>query len=424
MRICLVTREYPSLGTHGGIGTYTQNLVKGLAERGHAVTVIARAEPGGPAAPFTEGGVRIEPVTSAERWMLPAGNRYVGMTMRALPFIAAAASRFQRLQADAPFDVVEVPEYQGWGLGVAMAARAPVVVRLHSHSRLVRRLNEVPLNGDTRAVCALESLSIRRGDLVLANSQALAAAMAADYGYPLAKVQVLPLGIDTDRFQPTRTRWLRAHLGLEDDAPILLYVGRLERRKGVEVMVEAFAKLRERHPKATLLLAGFSTDTGPGHSSLLEYLKSRAGALGALDRIRFLGHVPYEELPHYYSGCDLFLAPSLYEPFGMVYLEAMACGKTAVGCDAGGVPEIITHGQTGILVPPGDAVALASSLDHLLADPARRQAIGDRARLAVQQHFSLSTIAERTEGHYETAIANRLARKAGFAEGFGYARSR
>lgn len=424
MRICLVTREYPSLGSHGGIGTYTQNLVKGLAERGHAVTVIARAEPDGPEAGFCEAGVNIEPVRSAERWQLPAFNRYVGMTMRTLPFITAAAARFRRLASQAPFDVVEVPEYQGWGLGVALSTRAPLVVRLHSHSRLVRRLNAVPLDGDTRAVCALEALSIRRGDLVLANSRALAEAMAADYGYPLARVGVLPLGIDTDRFQPTRTRWLRAHLGLEDDAPILLYVGRLERRKGVEVLVEAFARLRARHPKATLLLAGFSTDTGPGHSSLLEYLKTRAGALGALDRIRFLGHVPYDELPHYYSGCDLFLAPSLYEPFGMVYLEAMACGKTAVGCDAGGVSEIITHGQTGILVPPGDAVALAASLGNLLADPARCRAIGERARQAVKQHFSLGVIAERTEAHYEAAIAARLARRPGLKEGFGYARSR
>ena len=423
MRICLVTREYPSLGSHGGIGTYTQNLVKGLAERGHSVTVIARAEPGTDATPYAEGAARIEPVAASERWVLPAGNRYVGMTMRTLPFIAAAAAHFQRLQAAAPFDLVEVPEYQGWGLGVATCARAPVVVRLHSHSKLVRRLNDVPLNADTRLVCGLEALSIRRGDMVLANSQALAEAMAADYGYPLSGVQVLPLGIDTDRFQPTRTRWLRAHLGLDDDAPILLYVGRLERRKGVEVMVEAFARLRERHPKATLLLAGFSTDTGPGHSSLLEYLKRRAGALGALDAIRFLGHVPYDELPHYYSGCDLFLAPSLYEPFGMVYLEAMACGKAAVGCDAGGVSEIIHHGQTGILVPPGDAVALASSLDTLLSSGERRAAIGERARLAVKQHFSLEVIAERTEERYLQAIAKHQAARGGRREAIGYART-
>lgn len=416
MQICLVTREYPLLGSHGGIGTYTQNLVKGLAERGHKVTVITRALEGQSAEPFWDGAARIEPVQAPERWMLPAGNRYVGMTMRALPFIQRAAARFAEMQKQQPFDVVEVPEYQGWGLGVALAAKSPVVVRLHSHSKLVRRLNEVPLNADTRMVCALESLSVRRGDVVLANSQALAGVMAEDYHYPLSRVQVLPLGIDTDRFQPYETRWLRAHLGLEADAPILLYVGRLERRKGVEVLVEAFARVRAKHPKATLLLAGFSTDTGPGQASLLEYLKQQAGATGALDRIRFLGHVPYDELPRYYSGCDLFLAPSLYEPFGMVYLEAMACGKTAIGCDAGGVPEIIRHGQTGVLVPPGDATALAATLDHLLDEPDRRHAIGEQARQAVLAQFSLPVIAERTEAVYAQAIAARKARGFGRLE--------
>jgi glycosyltransferase involved in cell wall biosynthesis len=173
-----------------------------------------------------------------------------------------------------------------------------------------------------------------------------------------------------------------------------------------------------------LLLAGFSTDTGPGQASLLDYLKRRAGALGALDGVRFLGHVPYDELPRYYSGCDVFLAPSLYEPFGMVYLEAMACGKAAVGCDAGGVPEIIQHGQTGILVPPGDVESLAAALGTLVEHPERRQAIGERARQSVLQHFSLPVIAERTEARYAEAIAARVARRAGAWGRMGYAQGR
>jgi glycosyltransferase involved in cell wall biosynthesis len=154
-------------------------------------------------------------------------------------------------------------------------------------------------------------------------------------------------------------------------------------------------------------MAGFSTDTGPQQSSLLKVLKARAGELGLADRVRFLGHVPYDELPRYVSGCDVFVAPSLYEPFGMVYLEAMACAKPTVGCDAGGVPEIITHGENGLLVPPGDAAALASTLDGLLADPARRALIGQKARQMVLRTFSLPVIAERTEAHYEAAIAQR-----------------
>jgi glycosyltransferase involved in cell wall biosynthesis len=230
LRIALVTREYPRLGSHGGIGTYTQNLVKGLTGRGHRVTVIARALEGGPTEAFWDAGARIEPVASAERWKLPAFNGSFGMTMRTLPFVHAAGERFKALHAAEPFDILEVPEYQGWGFGAQLASPVPVVVRLHSHSKLVRRLNDVPLNVDTRLVCALEALSIRRGDMVLSNSAALADVMCEDYGYPRAKAQVCPLGIDTDAFSPLESRWLRAHVGLDDDAPVLLYVGRLERR--------------------------------------------------------------------------------------------------------------------------------------------------------------------------------------------------
>lgn len=414
MRICLLTGEYPALGAHGGIGTYTQNLAHGLAGRGHAVTVLARAF--APTAPFQEGTVQIEPVLAPRRWRLPVGNRYVGMSTWTLPFIHEAARRFQALQAEAPFDVVEVPEYQGWGLGVLAKARCPVVVRLHSHTALVRRLNDVPLDLDARLVGALEAMSIRRGDVVLSNSKALAEAMAQDFGADPERVGVLPLGIDADRFRPGDAGWLRAELGLPESAPLLLYVGRLERRKGVEPMIEAFARVAGWFPEATLAMAGFSTDTGPKQQSLLTHLQGRLDALGLSERVRFLGHVPYEQLPAYYAGADICLAPSLYEPFGMIYLEAMACGRPVVGTAAGGAVEILKHGENGLLVPPGEAEPLAVAIADLIADAPRRARLGENARRTVLTHFSLPVFAERTEAHYRAAIEASRSHSGSFKE--------
>ena len=410
LRICLVTREHPALGAHGGIGTYTRNLAAGLAARGHDVTVVARGE--GARAPFDESpGVRIEPVEAADRWLLPAGNRYVGMTMRSLPFSRAAARRFVARDREAPFDVVEIPEYQGWGLGVAKAARCPVVVRLHTHTGLVRRLNDVGPDLDARLCHRLEAASIARGDLILANSRALAGIAAEDFrgAAEPARFGVLPLGVDADRFAAEDDGWLRAHLGLEADTPLILYVGRLERRKGVETLIEAFGHVKRRHPTAVLAMAGFSTDTGPEGRSLLAVLRERAAAMDALDDVRFLGHVAYDDLPRYYAGCDLFVAPSVFEPFGMIYLEAMACGRVAIGCDAGGVPEIIAHGRTGYLVPPADAEALAASMGELLQYPSWRKRIGQAAREDVLARFSLPVVGQRTEALYRAAIAARAA---------------
>lgn len=414
MRICLVTGEYPALGSHGGIGTYTQNLAAGLAAHGHDVTVLARGLPG--AAPFAEGAVTVVPVPTAPRWALPAGNRHAGMTLRALPFVWAAGRAYARLEAARRFDVVEVPEYQGWGLGVAARTRAPVVVRLHSHTALVRRLNGVPLDADTRMITALEAASVRRGDLVLSNSRALVAEMASDLGVEAARVGVLPLGVDTERFAPGDGQALRARLGLGPEASLLLYVGRLERRKGVEPLIEAFGRLRLSHPEAHLALAGFSTDTGPNQASLLRHLRGRVGALGAGAHVHFLGHVPYEQLPAYYAAADVFVAPSLYEPFGMIYLEAMACGRVAVGCAAGGVSEIIEDGATGLLVPPGDAEALAARLAAVLERPAWRAGIEAAARQAVLARFSLPVLAERTAAHYAAAVAARRAGRPAWKE--------
>jgi glycosyltransferase involved in cell wall biosynthesis len=415
MRICFVTREYPALGSHGGIGTYAQNMVAGLAARGHQVTVIARSEK--PMARFEEatsgGRVVIEPVCSAERWKLPAGNRYIGMAMRSLPFSRAAAARFSAIDRLQPFDIVEVPEYQGWGLGVAMAAVCPVVVRLHTHTALVRRLNNVGTDFDTRVVSLLERATLACGDMMLANSEALAHEVRQDFRLAKDQVGVLPLGIDTERFAPQDPTWLRSKLALGPDAPILLYVGRLERRKGVETLIEAFARVRTHHPLAQLVMAGFSTDTGPGRQGLLEVLKARVQELGMSQNVHFVGHVPYDQLPRYYAGCDLFLAPSHYEPFGMIYLEAMACAKVTVGCDAGGVPEIIQHGRNGFLVKPGDHEGLGASLSELLQYPSWRDRLGKAAREHVLRHFSLPVIAERTEASYQAAGLKRRTQRAG-----------
>lgn len=421
MRICLVTREYPALGSYGGIGTYTRNMAQGLAGRGHDVTVLARSAEA--KSPFKEGDVTVVPVQCPERWRLPAGNGKLGMTMRALPFIAHAARTFRRLHQAQRFDVVEVPEYEGWGLAVAHASPCPVVVRLHSHSGLVRRLNQVLPNADSKTISELERRSVLRADAVLANSAALARAMASDFNYPLGLVDVLPLGIDTTRFTPGDGGDVRARLGISPTAPIILYVGRLERRKGVETLVEAFARIRGLHPEAVLLMAGFSTGTGPNQAELLPHLTKVAAELGCDQHVKFLGHVPYDELPQYYAACDVFAAPSLYEPFGMIYLEAMACGKPTIGCRSGGVPEIIRDGETGILVPPGEDVPLAAALDGLLSDPQRRARLGAAAREAVVAEFSLPVIAGRMEDHYRALLAGHSVRKRAALEDLSYART-
>jgi type III pantothenate kinase len=328
------------------------------------------------------------------------------MTARTGPFARAAA---RALRADGPFDVVEVPEYQGWGLAVATASTAPVVARLHGHTALVRRLNGQPMNADAHLCGQLEAATLRRAALVMSGSACLAREAERDFRFSLSpeRLAIVPLGIDTSHFRPTSGAPTRALLGADGGASIILYVGRLEARKGVLTLLQAFIAVARRRPDALLVLAGGDPPAGGG-APLRDKLLAEAHAAGVADRLRLLGHVSHGALPGLYTAADLFVAPSAAEPFGLVYLEAMACGRPVIGCRAGGVPEIVTENTTGWLVPPDDAVTLAGCIDEQLAHPDRLLRVGEEALRAVRQEFSLDALAAGTEASYRAALAGRL----------------
>src|SRR5262249_22243235 len=158
-----------------------------------------------------------------------------------------------------------------------------------------------------------------------------------------------------------------------DRGPLrLLYVGRLELRKGADLLLEVLPRLLEEFPTLEAVLVGQDDLPVDGTSLKQRFLAAHAGQ-PFLARIRFTGLVPDAELERAYAGCDLFVAPSRYESFGLVYLEAMRLGKPCIGTRAGGIPEVLEDGVNGVLVPPGDAVALEEAIRSLLGDPDARR---------------------------------------------------
>ncbi|MGA3195726.1 MAG: glycosyltransferase [Terriglobales bacterium] len=197
------------------------------------------------------------------------------------------------------------------------------------------------------------------------------------------KCRVVPFGIPIERFELDESGHKRAD-ELRNGPPTVLCVGRLVGYKGVEVLIRAFANINAR-----LLIIG----TGPLESSL----KLLAQKTNVADRVEFAGHVPDEELASYYHGSELFVLPSVSnaEMFGIVQLEAMACRKPVISTNLPtGVPWVNEHGKTGLVVPPGDVEALAESIRYLLANPARRQEMGEAGRARVEQHFTSARMAE------------------------------
>jgi glycosyltransferase involved in cell wall biosynthesis len=269
----------------------------------------------------------------------------------------------------------------------------------------VRRLNELPCDLDVRLLSMLERKLILKSQHVVANSNMLADICARDLRIPRARIEVLPLGIDCQRFSP-RDSHFRKQLGI-GDRPVILFSGRLERRKGIDTLLEAMGKVRERRPDAVLVLAGGSTCTASGDRDFKREIEVRFQSWIAAGALHLLGAIPYEDLPDIYAGCDVLAVPSPFESFGMVYLEAMACGKPVIGCQTGGAGEVIAHEKTGFLVPPSQASPLAERLLALIDDESLRLRMGTLARAHTLEHFESKRIAQRSAEIYQGILRDR-----------------
>ncbi len=407
LRLALLSPE-PVEGATGGIGTYSIMLARGLAALGHRVHLVApRGEM--PAGIEAKGDLSLHRLDLSERAKLPFGNRHWGLSLACWPWIRDASRAVRRIHESQALDLVEVPEWLAGGL--LMPRSIPLVIRLHTHAALVRRLNDRPDCLDQRLRAALEGMAMRRGDARLANSRALAEACSQDHHLLPSQIDVLRLGVDIERFQPGRPPTIREQLGIPGDDVVLCFVGRLERRKGIDILAHAFARLGAQQPKLRLVLAGGDTETLEG--SAWEEVSRIMQAAGLQDRVHWLGPLPSERIPEVYASSDALVAPSRMEPFGRVFLEAMACGLPVIGTLAGGVPEIVTSERHGYLALPGSIDSLYVAMTALVSDEARRRRMGREARKHIESFYDQRRIARLTVEAYREAILHRGGKEAG-----------
>jgi D-inositol-3-phosphate glycosyltransferase len=194
----------------------------------------------------------------------------------------------------------------------------------------------------------------------------------------VGRVTVIPCGVDLELFRPGDAAGARARLGL-GGTRVLLFVGRLTPIKGLETLLRALAALRAEAPGESLRLVVVGGDKQEHWDSQSARVRRLAGELGVEPWVDFRGPQPQDVLPDYYAAADLCIMPSRYESFGMVALEAMACGTPVIASRVGGLATTVQDGSTGVLVPEGDEGALARAIAELLADPGRRGALGRQA---------------------------------------------
>ncbi len=220
----------------------------------------------------------------------------------------------------------------------------------------------------------LEGRNARRADRVITTSEYCRERIVQHYRVPPERIGIVPEGIDVAAW----TAALESAPPRGDARPTILCVARQYPRKRVIDLIEAFAILRRRLPDAQLRIVG----DGPEYARL----RARAQALGIMDAVAFLGGIPDAEVKREYAHCDVFCLPSAQEGFGIVFLEAMVAGKPVVSTTAAAIPEVVRHGETGILVPVGDTGAIAAALHLLLTDDSRRAQYGAAARSRVVEY--------------------------------------
>jgi glycosyltransferase involved in cell wall biosynthesis len=365
----------------GGGERHIRELGRRLVESGDAVTVVTRrGEPGWPAEERLDG-VRVLRVP-------PGGGARLGKYLMALP----AAWRVVRERREVDLVVVRGTRVLGLpGLVAARLAGRPVVLQAELNGEMSgeiylwgTRLAGGLIDALVRVLVWLRNRLLVGADAFVAMSRQIETEFRAA-GVPAEKVRRIPHGVDTRRFQPGEAAQRAARrlaLGLESDALVVAWTGRLLRGKGLETLLDAFAGLAEGEPRARLLLVG----SGAGQSLSIEAeLRERAAAPPLLGRVVMPGRL--DAVEEALVAADVFAFPSDFEALGLSLIEASACGLPSVASRTGGIVDIVEDGVTGLLVPSGDAAALRQALELLLGDPERRAAMGRAARERACREF-------------------------------------
>lgn len=389
------------LGTRdtGGMSVYVRELSQWLGSLGHAVDIFTCAGTPRPDNPLATNVRLIHLPVDVD----PPGGQAKGLDAAVVPDVFAALERY-RQRSQRTYDLIHSHYWLSGMVGAMARTRwhCPHITMFHTLGAVKNRS------------CSAENESARRiaherwvaatADHIVVPARREMENLLTDYHARRESISVVPCGVDPDLFRPMDRDRARADLAVPPDAELLLYVGRFAPLKGLARLLAAVALLRRQHPRLQLMLVGGDGPQSAGHQALA----AEVDRLGLQETVRFMGRVRQQALPPFYNAADLLALPSYYESFGLVVLEALACGTPVVATPVGAAETLVIPGVNGALVGGEQAADLAGAMEAVLTEPRRTKGTAERIRTTVAG-YEWSRIASDMAALYTTVAAHHAA---------------
>jgi alpha-maltose-1-phosphate synthase len=411
MRIGILTNEYPP-NVYGGAGVHVEYLTRELAafeEGQHFVRVLCFGDQAERGTTLVVDGVQAPMKLAAQD---PRHARLFDTLLQNLVMSGMASD----------LDIVHCHTWYSHFAGCLVKYLQNIPLVLTTHSLEPHRPWKVEQLGTAyHASSWIERTAYHNADGIVAVSQAMRHDVQALYGVSPAKIRVIHNGIDLRQYRPTPNPDVLVANGIDPATPFVLFVGRITRQKGIIHLVNA---IRHIHGGVQVVLCAGQPDTPEIGREMTEAVeRARAHSPHRIVWIRDM--LPKDQMISIYTHAAIFVCPSVYEPFGIINLEAMACETPVVASAVGGIPEVVEHGETGLLVPPEAISAtevepkhpeqfsrdLAAAVNVLLDDPELRASMAEKARARVEQHFSWSSIARQTLEFYQELVSRHTSNR-------------
>lgn len=405
MKIALLSFGYPpKTGGGGGIATYTYNLALGLKSLGASVHVIA-----GAIKPKLKSQIqdRIPVIRCQIGFPYDIGFRLltkIGLkwTSSRLRNAVTMLYSFWRLNKIHHFDLIEGPECGAETFLIKkFFPKIKTVVRLHSPLYLIGLYDQI-VDLDLKIASQMEIKSLKNADLITALTKSFAQRVSDDLSLE-KDIHIIPNPVNIKKIEKCfdSSFDFRKSQNLSANTKIVLFIGRLELRKGIKIFEQAIPKVVKKFPQTVFVFIG--AEHGYSKKQMLEKLKKHKVERRAL----FLGLLPYEKTMNILNQADLLVLPAVYEPFGLVLVEAMVCRKPVVSTTTGGIPEVVEEGKTAILVKPKDAEAFSRAIISFLQSSRKGLVFGKAGRKRAEKLFNHLTVSRQTLKVYQRLLLNQ-----------------